>query len=114
MHRRGAGVAAIKQKNLAQVRVSKRYRDSVILNTSDDAGDTGDAGETRLMLWRRPNHLRSLPLRELRSLLIADAASRQTCLSDLTGTSQLVTRSTRHTIKSCDELIVVFHGDVTR
>jgi len=29
------------------------------------------------------------------------------------GTSQLVTRSTRHIVKSCDELTVVFHGVVT-
>ena len=54
----------------------------VILNTSGDAGDAGDVGETRLMLWRRPNHLRSLLLLERRLLLIAEAASRETCLSD--------------------------------
>ena len=30
-----------------------------------------------------------------------------------TGTSQLVTRSTRHTVKSCDELTVVSEGVVT-
>ena len=29
------------------------------------------------------------------------------------GTSQLVTRSTRHIVKSCDELTVVFQGVVT-
>ena len=29
------------------------------------------------------------------------------------GTSQLVTWSTRHIVKSCDELTVVFHGVVT-
>ena len=29
------------------------------------------------------------------------------------GTSQLVTRSTRHTVTSCDELTVVFDGVVT-
>jgi len=29
------------------------------------------------------------------------------------GTSQLVTRSTRHIVKLCDELTVVFHGVVT-
>jgi len=28
------------------------------------------------------------------------------------GTSQLVTRSTRHIVKSCDQLTVVFHGVV--
>jgi len=49
----------------------------VILNTSGDAGDAGDsfnalvAGDAV-----RPNHLRSLPLRQHRSSLIADAASR--------------------------------------
>ena len=55
---------------------------TVILNTSGDPGDAGDAGETCLMLWRRPNHLRSLLLRERRLLLIAEAASPETCLSD--------------------------------
>jgi len=31
----------------------------------------------------------------------------------LTGTSQLVTRSTRHIVKSCDELTVMSDGVVT-
>jgi len=34
-------------------------------------------------------------------------------LQDGEGTCQLVTRSTSHTVKSCDELTVVFHSAVT-
>jgi len=35
------------------------------------------------------------------------------CTIPVVGTSQLVTWSTHHTVKSCDELTVVFHGLVT-
>ena len=35
------------------------------------------------------------------------------CDTVVPGTSQLVTRSTRHTVKSCDELTVVCDGIVT-